>query len=140
MESHIPTGVLTEGEDGDALMHLCGPRKVPCPLGNSGLDIPNGLCCSSRAGVVTPQAQGHTGKQVGLNPGLVSSWPHPGLPRQPLHFLGRILNSRNALPGIRRVVNAFLAGIDSSKPCVKEGPGSRGSFQRDNWAGRGHLA
>lgn len=35
------------------------------------------------------------------------------------------------------MVNAFLAGIDSSKSCVKEGPDSRGSVQRDGRAGRG---
>ena len=45
------------------------------------------------------------------------------------------MNSRKALAGIRRVVNTFLAGIDSSKACVKEEPGSGGNFNRDSRMG-----
>lgn len=71
---------------------------------------------------------------------MVSPWPHPGLAQAVRAFWEWILNSRKALAGIRRVVNTFLAGIDSSKACVKEEPGSGGGAEGQQGWGQGNLA
>lgn len=127
--------------------HLCGPREVPYPLGDATAVISKGFH-SPPYSPGRPRAC--TGHPIGSRSHRAAGGPKPktraslapprSCPHSPRAFWEWILSSRKALPGIRRVVNAFLAGIDSSKACVKEGPGSRGSFQRDGQAGRSNVA
>lgn len=62
------------------------------------------------------------------------------LPRQSLCFLGMGLEQEKGSFWHQEGGNAFLAGIDSSKACVKDEHGSRGSFQRNSRAGKGNVA
>ena len=105
---------------------LPGKReKAPgmSPLSSEPLSEGGGGC----AGSLEPARPLHALLSRGAPAHPAPPRPCPGSPRA---FWEWILNSRKALAGIRRVVNTFLAGIDSSKACVKEEPGSGGSFQK----------
>lgn len=123
---------------------LCGPEKwIPRLLGDPAVVISKGFHSPPyiperpHTGASHPMGSRSHRHAGGTKPrasvSLAPPRPCQGSPRA---FWEWILNSRKDLPGIRKVVNGFLAGIDSSKACVKGGPGSRGSFQRDSRAGR----
>lgn len=76
----------------------------------------------------------------GPNPKSVSPWLHPGLAQAVPVLSGNGLEQEKGSFWHQEGGNAFLAGIDSSKACVKDERGSRGSFQRNSRAGKGNVA
>lgn len=140
-----PPGAKVAEEQGrGALWRLRGRGQVPHPHGHPAVVVSRGrpqlaaleaagLCRSACRLKVTPAC----GQRQPWAP--VSPAPPRPCPGRPRAFWEWTLNGRKALPGIRRMVNAFLAGIDSSKSRVKEGPESRGGVQRDGREGEVRL-
>lgn len=99
----------------------CAPRRVPCPLTtpchhHQGLSLASEQPWVAEAGAGCP-----IGSRSHGDVGRAQTGPHPcACPGSPRGFWEWILNRREASPGTRRMVNAVLVGIDSSKACARQ--------------------